>query len=452
MTDSDRHLGTKPHLSPQARGFDKSFVYLAGSGNHFNNEPQLGDFVDYLYRHPAIDSGGLWMRDGTILHRKTDLPEDFYSTTTFTDELIQYLQVRDQEERAKPFFGYLSFTAPHWPLHAPRAVIDKYKGRYNDGPEVLRARRLSNLAERGLFPRGVGTTSSTSLPGPQATVPWEDMSEDDRRLLCRRMETHAAMVDVIDQNLGRVVDALEKTGELDDTVIIFMSDYGAEGRMLEALPAGAGVPLEHIIKMFYNNSVDNIGNADSFVYYGPRWAAAAAAPTPAPNASTSPAPARGGVRSPCIIRYPRLASMQPITHEPTSVMDILPTILDLAGIQHPGNFFRQRFIAPLRGRSWVPLLTGVMTSVHSGSQDLSGWELFGRRAVRRGKWKAVFSPAPQGTNSWELYDVAQDPAETKSMSKQEPEVLSQLLMEWEKYYSETGLYDPGVEANRLTIT
>jgi len=330
-------------------------------------------------------------------------------------------------------------------------VIDKYKDQYNDGPEVLRARRLSSLAERGLFPRGVGTTSLTSLPGSEATVPWEDMSEKDRQLSCRCMETHAAMVDMIDQNVGRVVDALEKTGELDDTVIIFTSDYGAEGRMLEALPAGAGVPLEHIIRMFYNNSVDNIGNADSFVYYGPRWASAAAAPTPASGAS-NPASSRGGIRSPCIIRYPKLASVQPITHEPTSVMDILPTILDLAGIQHPGNFFRQRIIAPLRGRSWVPLLTDATKSVHSESQDLSGWELFGRRAVRRGKWKAVFSPAPQGSNSWELYDMSQDPAETKSMSKQEPEVLSQLLMEWEKYYSETGLYDPGVEANRLTIT
>ncbi|KAH7034624.1 putative arylsulfatase [Microdochium trichocladiopsis] len=447
------HLGTKAHLSPHARGFDKSFVYLAGSGNHFNDEPQLGDFVDYLYRHPAVDSEGLWMRDGNFLDRKRDLPSGFYSTTTFTDELLQYLDGRNQQEREKPFFGYLSFTAPHWPLQAPKEIIEKYKDRYNEGPEILRAKRLQSLMEHGLVPRGVGTSPRPPLAAsPAANPAWEAMPEQDRRISSRCMETYAAMVDVIDQNLGRVVEALERSGELDDTFILFMSDNGAEGRMLEALPVTAGVPLEHIIKTFYDNSVQNIGNADSFVYYGPRWASAAAAPIPASSVSL----ARGGLKSPCIIRYPSITVPKmpggAVSHDFTTVMDILPTILDLAGVSPPVAHYRQRAIAALRGRSWIPHLRGLTPTVHeNGCQDLSGWELFGRRAVRRGKWKAVFAPAPEGSNSWELYDVLRDPAEANNLSLQEPEVLSQLLMEWEKYYSETGLYDPGVEANRLII-
>ncbi|KXJ96180.1 putative arylsulfatase [Microdochium bolleyi] len=443
------HLGTKAHLSPHARGFDKSFVYLAGSGNHFNDEPQLGDFVDYLYRHPAVDSEGLWMRDGTFLDRRKDLPADFYSTKTFTDELIQYLDDRTPQDREKPFFAYLSFTAPHWPLHAPQEVIDKYKGQYNDGPEALRARRIQTLVEQGLVARGVGTSPSATKGGAAVDTPWENMPEHERRVSSRCMETYAAMVDLIDQNVGRVIDRLEKTGELNNTFVLFMSDNGAEGKMLEALPVTAGVPLVHILKTFYDNSVQNIGNADSFVWYGPRWAGAAAAPTKGS--------ARSAIRSPCIIRYPRMITPQldgrAITNEFTTVMDILPTILDLAGVQHPGAYYRQRAIAPLRGRSWMPYLTGRAATVHNGgSQDISGWELFGRRALRRGKWKAVFAPAPQGSNSWELYDVSEDVMERNNLSRQEPEVLSQLLMEWEKYYSETGMYDPGVEANRYAVS
>ncbi|KAJ1330902.1 arylsulfatase A [Microdochium nivale] len=438
------HLGTKAHLSPHARGFDKSFVYLAGSGNHFNNEPQLGDFVDYLYRHPAVDSEGLWMRDGTFLDRKKDLPADFYSTKTYTDELIHYLNSRSQEDREKPFFAYLSFTAPHWPLQAPQQVIDKYRNRYDQGPEALRARRIQALIEYGLVARSVETPAAVEIP-------WDAMPEHERRVSSRCMETYAAMVDLIDQNIGRVVDTLQQTHELDNTFILFMSDNGAEGKMLEALPVTAGVPLAHILKTFYDNSVHNIGNADSFVWYGPRWAGAAAAPTTGPSSS-----ARSGIKSPCIVRYPKLITPQldgrAVVNEFTTVMDILPTVLDLAGVQHPGAYYRQRAIAPLRGRSWLPYLTGQAATVHSGSsQDISGWELFGRRALRRGKWKAVFAPAPQGSNSWELYDVSEDFAERNNLSGREPEVLSQLLMEWEKYYSETGMYDPGVEANLYTM-
>ncbi|KAF2089292.1 putative arylsulfatase [Saccharata proteae CBS 121410] len=423
------HLGLKKDLSPHARGFDKSFVYLAGAGNHYNNEPQLGD---HPFRQPATCGDGLWMRDDQSIDRK-DIPDDFYSTKTFTDELIGYLQDRDDSER-KPFFSYLAYTAPHWPLQAPKEVIEKYRGRYDEGPEALRAKRLAELVSRGLVP----DVEPAPMIG-EVTKEWHEMNSDEKADSARRMETYAAMVDLIDQNLQRVIKYLETIDELDNTFILFMSDNGAEGKLLEALPIMAGAPLVQVIKKFYNNTLDNIGNADSFVWYGPRWAAAATAPSRGYKAWTT----EGGIRCPCIVRYPPLVqSKGRITHEFTTVMDILPTILELAGIPHPGTSFRDRDVVTPRGRSWVSYLDGRSETIHGDGQDVTGWELFGQRAIRRGNWKAVFIPAPQGPEEWELFDIEKDPGEIRNLASEEPELLQSLLEEWEKYFTETGMFNP----------
>ncbi|KAI0004702.1 putative arylsulfatase [Xylariaceae sp. FL0662B] len=429
------HLGLTKEYSPHARGFDKSFVYLAGAGNHYNNEPQL----EIPRVSAPLDGRRFWMRDDEFLDRSRDMPKDFYSTKTFTDGLLQYLENRSPEERAKPFFAYLPYTAPHWPLQAPQEVIAKYKGYYSDGPEALRARRLKALIERGLVPADVE-------PAPMAgEVPkeWAEMDPDEKAVSARKMETYAAMVDVIDQQLSRVIAHLEGTGELDDTLVLFMSDNGAEGKLLEALPVSAGMPLGEIVDRYYDNALDNIGRADSFVWYGPRWASAATAPSRGWKAWTT----EGGIRCPCIVRYPPFArSGGSITHEFTTVMDILPTILEMAGVAHPGHSFRGREVVAPRGRSWVPHLNGEAENVHeNGTQDVTGWELFGRRAIRRGNWKAVFTPGP---DEWELFDLSRDHGEVHDLSKEQPAILHELLMEWEKYYQETGMYDLDVEESR----
>ncbi|GME66194.1 putative arylsulfatase protein [Neofusicoccum parvum] len=425
------HLGLKKELSPHARGFDKSFVYLAGAGNHYNNEPQLGD---HPFRQPATCGDGLWMKDDTLLDREKDIPSDFYSTRFFSDQMVQYLQERTEEEKEKPFFAYLAYTAPHWPLQAPREAIEKHFGKYDDGPEALRTKRLEQLKARGLVPEDVE-------PAPmigQMLKEWDEMNADERTESARRMETYAAMVDLMDEHLAKVIDQLASTNELDNTFVLFMSDNGAEGKLLEALPIMAGVPLVDVIKKFYNNSLENIGNADSFVWYGPRWAAAATAPSRGFKAWTT----EGGIRCPCIVRYPPLKAAGTVTHDFTTVMDILPTVLDLAGIQHPGTRFRGRDVVVPRGRSWVPHLSGAADAVHPDGQDVTGWELFGQRAIRKGRWKAVFIPAPLGKEEWELYDIDADPGEIHDLAEKEPKILTELLEEWEKYFAETGMFDP----------
>ena len=434
-----RHLGLKKELSPHARGFEKSFVYLAGAGNHYNNEPQLDQYVGF--KQPAVWSRNFWMKEGNFLDRQKDFPSDFYSTTAFTDNMIQYLKERNTEEKEKPFLAYLAYTAPHWPLQAPREVIDKHKGKYDDGPDVLRDRRLEALIKRGLVPADVEPAPMVG----QTVKEWVDMDAEERAHSARRMETYAAMVDLIDQNLARVVSHLEEAGELDNTFVMFISDNGAEGKLLEALPVMAGVPLVKVVKEYYNNALENIGNADSFVWYGPRWACAATAPSRGFKAMTT----EGGIRCPCIVRYPGLAlSRGRVTQEFTTVMDVLPTVLELAGVPHPGAAFRGREVVAPRGRSWVAHLDGRAANVHEdGALDVTGWELFGRRAIRRGNWKAVFEPAP-GAEEWELYDLSTDLGEVRNLAEQEPKILEGLLVEWEKYFAETGMYDPGVEARR----
>ncbi|KAH8649357.1 arylsulfatase [Xylariales sp. PMI_506] len=433
------HLGLSKEHSPHARGFDKAFVFLAGAQNHYNNEPQL---EEKGFRSPVVDGSGLWMRDDQFIDRAKDVPEDFYSTKSYVDKLLEDLKGRDAEQIEKPFFAYLAFTAPHWPLQAPREVIDKYKGIYDKGPYALRDKRLEGLIKRGLVPAGV---EAAPLMG-EGTKDWPEMTADERAHSARRMETYAAMVDLLDQHLGRVVAHLENTGELDNTFVLFMSDNGAEGKLLEAMPVMAGAQLGEVVRRYYDNSLENIGNADSFVWYGPRWATAATAPSRGYKMQIT----EGGIRCPCIVRYPPLARSSnssgsgggtTVTHDFTTVMDILPTVLELAGVAHPGTSFRGREVVAPRGRSWVAHLKGESASVHGG-ETVTGWELFGRRAIRRGRWKAVYQSAPYGPDRWELFDVEADPGELRDLASAEPALLRELEAEWDQYFQETGMYDP----------
>ena len=197
----------------------------------------------------------------------TNARDGFFSSDFFAGRMIEYLEARPKD---RPFFAYLPFSAPHWPLQADKAYRDRYKGVYDDGPEALRQKRLARLRELGLI--AADTVAHEVVA--RAESEWARLSAEEKALSARAMETYAGMVENLDANVGRVVDYLEAAGELENTFVVFMSDNGAEGASFEARPT-MGNDLMAVIRKYYDNSLDNIGEHDSFVWYGPRWAQAA---------------------------------------------------------------------------------------------------------------------------------------------------------------------------------
>lgn len=190
--------------------------------------------------------------------------------------------------------------------------------------------------------------------------------------------------------------------------------------------------MEHLGK-YYDNSIENIGAYNSFVWYGPRWAQAATAPSRLYKAYTT----EGGVRVPCITRYPGFRNKE-IVDTFSTVMDIAPTILEMAGIRHPAPNYKGREIVPMRGVSMLPWLHGAASRVHP-EDFIYGWELCGRGAIRKGNWKADFIPPPKGTDKWQLYDLSKDPGETEDLAERYPEKLEELLKHWENYVKDCGV-------------
>ncbi|HSB94839.1 MAG TPA: arylsulfatase [Spongiibacteraceae bacterium] len=410
------HLGNTRETSPWARGFQRSFSLLPAGANHYAVHLDLG----------ARNAATAYMEDDQFVD---DLPKDFYSSDYFTDKLLQFFQERDDKQQ--PFFAYLPFTAPHYPLQAPDDLVLKYRGRYDAGPDVLRAERLQRLQELGLC-----APDLEAHPIFSRDKQWQDLTPEEQTISARCMEVYAAMVERLDWNVGRVVEYLRASGELDNTVVLFMSDNGAEGAIMEAVPI-LGPKMVEQIRKHYDNSLDNIGKPNSFVWYGPLWAQAATAPSRLYKAFTT----EGGIRVVNFITYPGFARQQQISTAFSTAMDIAPTLLELAGVKHPGqdgDKYQDRAVAAMRGRSMLDYLNAATDRVHT-ADEATGWELFGRRGLHQGNWKIVQLPAPEGTGDWQLYNLSNDPAEIDDLAASHPHKLEELLQLWDTYVAETGV-------------
>jgi arylsulfatase len=417
------HLGLTLERAPSARGFERSFALLPGAANHYGFEP-VGE--DDEQPRLMRSTRGLYVEDGLYAE---NLPEDFYSSDAFADKLIQFLGERGADDE-RPFFAYLPFSAPHWPLQAPADIVEHYRGRYDAGPDALRAERLARQKALGLLDAEV-----SAHPVVAPTPEWDALSPQEQAFSARTMEVYAAMVERLDWNVGRVIEHLKQTGEFDNTFVLFLSDNGAEGALLEALPI-FGPDLQRFIRDYYDNSLGNVGRGNSYVWYGPRWAQAGTAPSRLYKAFTT----EGGIRVVAFAHHAALGATarRGVGHAFATVMDVVPTVLELAGVEHPGTHWRGREIAAVKGRSLLPYLRNEADAVHDDTH-VTGWELFGRRAVRQGDWKAVFIPAPAGPGVWQLYDLARDPGETRDLAAAEPARLQTLLAHWETYVEENGV-------------
>ncbi|HEV2599181.1 arylsulfatase [Sphingopyxis sp.] len=409
------HLGLTPDQDPHARGFERSFALLQGGHNHYGTDIDAG-------ADPATRGVATYREDGKTLAR---LPRDFYSSDYFATRLIDFLGERPATGKGgRPFFAYLAFTAPHWPLQAPPEDIARYKGRYDEGFDVLRERRLARQRELGILAADVAAHTPRNRDGS-----WDSLTAEQQALAARNMEIYAAMVDRLDQNVGRVIEALRASGELDNTVVVFLADNGAEA--LDVETTGAQM-LAGSLKGA-DNSLANRGTASSYLTYGAGWAQAATAPSWLTKGYQS----EGGTRAVAFISGAGIAPRDGAETQYLSVADIAPTLLDLAGADSRATRVGGRTVRPITGRSWASWLRSPDARVY-GADDGVGAELFGSRAWRQGDWKLT----DIGDGAWRLFNIARDPGETRDLSALDPDRKAALAAAWDDYARRVGVILP----------
>lgn len=403
------HLGEGPGKDPYDRGFEETFILGTGGGSHWDDQRALSPLQHMEYTRNGIPVG---------------LPEDFYSTRNYTDSLIRFIDIHKNDK--KPFFSYLSYTAVHDPLHAPKEYIDKYRGKFDMGWDSLWVERLENLKSIGLISKDVQRFSKN----PQIPA-WNTLPGDLQKTLAKNMEVYAGMLEYLDMSVGRVFEYLKKEGMYNNTLIVFMSDNGANGATASLYPGNE----DGEYMSTFDNSLGNLGLRNSYIETGAGWAQASSSPFRYFKSFAS----EGGIRVPMIIKMPG----QPVhagqwNHGFVHVTDLMPTILELAETSYPDQY-NGHTIHPSIGRSIIPVLAGDSVTVHSGKGF--GWELFEMKAYIKGKWKLLRLPEPMGTGNWELFDLETDPGEATDLSAQYPDIKRQLIEDWNHYARHNQVHD-----------
>lgn len=388
---------------PVARGFEASFALLPGGAHHFARVPGKPVPADAL---PYVEDD-----------RPAQIPPDFYSSRFFADKLLSYLQ---REPDGKPFFAYLAFTAPHWPLQAPDEDIALFKGRYDAGYDAIRAQRIAKQKALGLIPADF---QPFTMPASKAFPTWEQLTPAQRRSEARKMEVYAAMVHHMDRQIGRIVEHLKRTHQYDTTLIVFQSDNGAEASP-SFFPNNAN----------NDNSVENIGRPRSNIGYGPRWAEVSATPLRYFKGYTT----EGGMTAPAFVRLPQQAGSLPPLREVTQATDIAPTLLEAAGVAMPSGSYAGRTVVPMTGTSLLTALRTAQPAPLLQQRTVAG-ELFGGRYVRERQWKLESVRDPFSDNRWQLYDMATDRGETHDVAAERPDVVARLASEWDVYAKRVGV-------------
>lgn len=406
------HLATTPENYPHRRGFQQSFSLLQGGASHFSDRSPLhqGYQAEYLEDGQAVQ-----------------LPDDFYSSIHYTDKIIEYL---DKAEASKPFFAYLAYTAPHDPLQVPDDWLERYRGVYDQGPKAVRQARHRRQLELGLVPKGAPQWTPPEFPEwlPMGRKPWLQRSEAERKRDARSMEIYAAMIELLDQQIGRLHLWLETRGLLENTVIIFMSDNGAN----------AATPLiyPHTSREWFlterKQGLEDMGRMGSHTFQGIEWASV----SNTPHRLYKTTVAEGGVRVPFIVSGPGVVSGER-SKQAAAAIDITPTLLEFAGIDSNNSAIYQAKLQP-QGRS----LVDVWQHQKSLPERNLGIELFGNRALVRGRWKAINLKFPVGSGKWQLFDLVADPGATKNLASVQPEILQQLIDAYENYAQENGVIPP----------
>jgi arylsulfatase len=390
--------------SPRAAGFERAFNLLDAAGSHFNGGG---------YR----EGGSTYREDDRLV----DYPDGRYSTEFYTDKLIEYIDSNVHDR--KPFFAYAAYTSPHWPLQVPDDYLDLYAGQYDDGYESLRVRRFAALQRAGIIP-----SSSGMPPRNDAISPWDELDAEARRRESRKMEIYAAMVDNLDDHVGRLVDYLKARSLYDNTLIIFMSDNGAAG---EDFPNQSSA-RDYIFRNF-DDSYESMGTARSFVSYGPQWAEAGSAPFQRYKGYTR----EGGIVAPLIVSGAGVTVSGAISPTYVTVMDLAPTFLDIAGAEYPS----EGSVLPMLGESMASLLNNSATTVHDDEYVTTLYHR-GRAFLRQGDWKISNLEPPFDEAKFELFNLAEDPGESTDVAADHPQKFEELLDLWRRERKRLGIVLP----------
>jgi arylsulfatase A-like enzyme len=405
------------HNWPLQRGFDRFYGTIHGAGSFFDpttltrDNEFISPYADSEYR-----------------------PAEYYYTDAISDHAVRFIREHAQQASDKPFFMYVAYTAAHWPMHAKAEDIAKYKGRYDAGYEPIRAARWAKAKQLGLVdPKWVLTSASGA---------WADVT--DKAFETRCMEVYAAMVDCMDQGIGRIIAELKAQGQFEKTLICYLQDNGgcaeamgrnsqkpAEARQSQpTLPPLAKDYLQP--DMVPKQTRDGYqmrqgygvlpGDADTYHGYGREWA----------NVSNTPFREykhwvhEGGISTPLVVHWPQgISARGELRHQPSHLIDLMATAVDLAGAKYPEELNGER-ITPMEG---VSLHNAFQGRLLDRSQPIF-WEHEGNRAAREGEWKLV-AKGPAG--KWELYNLTADRTETNNLAEAEPAKLKELVGKWESW-------------------
>ncbi len=400
-------LGARPGLLPTDRGFDRFFGIPGGGASHFSDA--IGTF------RPTADAA--YFEDDRRIER---LPDDFYTSKSYADRLLGFVDERPDD--GEPYFAYLAFTAPHWPLQVPDDWIDRYAGRYDAGWHAIRQQRFERQLELGLLPR------SAELPARnRAVADWETLLPAQRQVELKRIELYAAMVELMDHHIGRFIDGIGRDDDR-ETIIVFVSDNGSEGNDIGNL-----LDNKYWIPATFDNRLDNMGRRGSYVWLGAGWGQATVSPFRNFKSFTT----GGGIRAPAIVFSTTGRFGNGRKDAVMSVMDIAPTVLELAGIDHPATGEDPGTLIEMNGISALPYLSNMAPTIHGDSPI--GWEIYGNRALIMGDWKAVFTWPPEGNGEWQLFDIGDDPAETRDLGASDPQKLAEMVQHWGAYAEQNGV-------------
>ena len=407
------HVGKEAHNLPPARGFDRSLIQGDSGSDNWETDQRYLALTDRVY----------WFEDG----KPATMPKEFYSSRFYADKAIDYLRndwAATQSTERAPFFLYLAFQANHIPLQAPPEFIERQRGRYDAGWSALREQRHRRTIELGLLPPN---TPLGSWPGLEA---WNALAPKRRSYEVRRMEVYAGMAAAMDHEIGRLREAIRSLRADDNTIFVFLSDNGAE-------PSD---PYEYLsgqlwLATQYTRDTDRLGAKGAYATIGRNWVSAAVSPLSTHKFYAG----EGGLRVPLIIRTPAaFADDQPrgqIASGFTHVTDITPTLLELAGVSHPG---KPGGLEPMTGRSLVPLLRDTTAQIR-GTDETLGYELAGNAALFGGDLKLVRNLPPAGDGQWRLFDIARDPGETRDLRSARPEDFRRLLEAYQRFEVEDGV-------------